>query len=542
MKSPAVIVYSGLRSVSLYLSIFIATLFVIVFVAPVFFDVEQFRPLIQRLASDEINSKVEFHNLKVDFWGGLRISAQNVEIISFENEKIAEAERIFFSLNLLTFLRGDPHTLIQVENPVVNLDRSEGGEFPFLKTLRDVESHNRGKEFGHGDGHGLLAWLMSWNLHLHLMDLVFRTKKTAEEGFSYQSDPLDLLVVGLSRTNVSHFTLRKSSSGRGKDAPQDLMLEGELSPLKDESGKKQLHLQWVGHLAKLENLVLEEIAQPKAREVATNGEMIVSTKEVQLQKCQIKTLGMELQLTGGVVGVDSLKPVLDIKAVSAPIDLSTLEQFILLPADLRLKGRTDLAVDLQADVDQGLRYSTEVNGQGITLSHQVFLVSPVIEFFSKFSEKSLQQFDLRIEAPESEIGISAEVPDFKNPSGTVDIVSSGINSSKFLDLDNLKSYLNFFALTLIQFDAKAKLVFNLDLRKVTYGKLEFENLKTRQKSIRSLLLYLSKAISRAEKRQELLELSRSKPTGGTKLKKNDEMLEKQKAKEDNEDVLKKYGF
>ena len=177
MKSPSTIVYLGLRSFILYSGILLATLFVLLLVAPAFFDVEQFRPLIQRLASEELNAKVNLGKLKLNFLSGLSLSADSVEVNSFEDERIAEVENILFKLNFLPILKGSPHTLIELTNPIAYIDEDGNHDVKILKLIRTVEKKTdleSGQEIAGEFRSGLLAWLMSWRLKLVVSNLIFK--------------------------------------------------------------------------------------------------------------------------------------------------------------------------------------------------------------------------------------------------------------------------------------------------------------------------------------------------------------------------------
>lgn len=586
------VIFATSKSALVYAVSLTAIVILALWVAPVFVDVEQFRPGLRKIISEELNAKVDFDHLDFKVLGGLCLSARSIKVFNIDGELIAEADSIEFKMSFFSILRGEARSLITVNRPKIDFSTGADGKISFLKVLSDdhkfISLFEAGGKSAEMQAGGLVSWLLNSQIDLSIKNIgrLDPTSESETVPFDLKLFPsLDIFVFDLKKSGSSAFEVFASNPQEVNWVFREFRLNGEIILGVDEYGRKSARLEWFGTTEVESPEWFQFFVKNQKTSLETKGAVQLDSTKVVLSSFSLEGMGLKFSGQGQIDQLKEKTPELEVMFVSNPVDLSGVGKYFMLPLGLSLTGRLDIEFKLKSELDRlkATRSSQEdlwrvwttelmLNGQSVVLDHKIFKVRPVLGFtarsIKKFRsnlgskdnlEKDGDELDCswasdqsklllsrsnescdsalikaKIEAPGSDLAVNAEVLSFENKIAQVDLSSGGIDSRQFLDTDQFAIWKADFLKNLDFPLFERKVQVSLDVRKLWYQDIVFESLKTKQKDLNGAYLFLLKAYDRA-----LARVTKSHP------ERSPAKVMRQPSPEDlkkEEDIIKKFGF
>lgn len=120
--------------------LFIAVVVALV-TAPLFIEVDQYRPQIVAELNRRINGKVELGKLKLSLWGSLKIHAEGIAISALNDSKpMVEAKVFYVQVPYGSIIKGKPDAIIHLVEPELRVVKDASGKTNILQLFESKES------------------------------------------------------------------------------------------------------------------------------------------------------------------------------------------------------------------------------------------------------------------------------------------------------------------------------------------------------------------------------------------------------------------
>ncbi len=117
-----------IRKIAIVLLSLMGLFILLAVMIPLFVDVDQYRPELQKLANEHIEGKVEVGKLRLDLWGKLSIEIEGLQVIDSNNDSILKVDGAYVHFPFMPLITGKPELKLELIEPQILLKKFKNGD------------------------------------------------------------------------------------------------------------------------------------------------------------------------------------------------------------------------------------------------------------------------------------------------------------------------------------------------------------------------------------------------------------------------------
>ena len=437
--------------------------------APLFINVDQYRPQILEEANKRMNGKLTMGKLNLSLWGAIKIHAESIDLkVNGYAESLVKADTFHLEIPYSSLLAGAPEVVAVLQKPTIFLERELSGRINAMDLLKSqspsamvedsvsVVSAASEKKSEKASQEPVVtspapqtasspapetkvpALLAGASLGLRIQEgnVVFQDKSTKSD---YRSEGLELTVKNLGLGSSMKFQLAAPLKGAAPSLKFDgpVKMEGELTPhlvgSVVKSAKGSLDVDASGLQLK-SGPFFKKATVPFLLKVAFDGDdkqTVFRQVDVRLQDFNLHAKGM----------LEANPVTAKFEINSDPLRLENLQDLVSLlsPYQLKGQGKFNALVEIHGNTP---KINGDIKVSDGSISYPEYLHSPLqYQLQAGFSEMQLNLTRLSLAGPDSDLQVVGSVKNFLAPQFSISFTGKSFNLDKMIKFPEKKTVL-----------------------------------------------------------------------------------------------------
>ncbi|MBU6375523.1 MAG: AsmA family protein, partial [Bdellovibrionales bacterium] len=427
---------------------------------PFFIDVDQYRPQLLRKANAYLNGRVELGRLKLSLWGQVKVDIAGLEVLDSSSRKILSVKDAHFILPFSSILSGAPQLTLRMSKPSISVLRESNGQINVISLLKKNSSADSKGSAAQpaAPGQDSKAKAEDAASEVEIPAIVARARlgfEVVEGSLRYvdEQKKIDTLIeklnVRLPSASLLQSTVISVQAQLNTKVGESLSLVGPigfsavLSPLISAGVLKELGMTLEFDGSDLQISLPGIFEKKKGIPLSVSGKLAVSPERARIDSLNAKFHKSELLVSGSVEQISGGaqtggEPQMQLKASTKSLDLSSFTEIVPLLEPYRLAGNASLDMELKGPAT-GVRYQGKLSFSSVSFSHPKFKVDPKIDGSIQIATNELQDIQVQVNGPGSDLKISGKLQDFLRPSISLSVTSTAVDLDQWLVLPDPKS-------------------------------------------------------------------------------------------------------
>jgi len=417
--------------------IFILALGIII---PLVVDVDQYRPEIVKIANEQINGELSIGKLSLSLWGQVEIAIDGVKVRDSNGVSLVAVEEAYAQIGLGSLLAGSPRLVLKLEKPDLNLVKDKAGKLNVLSLMKEAPPASKAKpavkkkeevtEKKDIPGIAIIAAagidISVLEAHLKFLDLA--------SGFSQEVNDFNFVVEDLSMSrpmNLRIWADIDTKVGDSMSVEGPFNIDGLISPVFEKENFKDVQVDMNMNFDKLV-IKIGEIFY-KQSDVPANIKISLdaSKDRLNLKQGKINFHNAELEMSALLTKLQTVSPTVKFEMRSKPIELAEWSKIIIALKEYELEGRMDLQSKVSGSVSD-IKYDAKLDIQDLVAKTPGLIARPKLQIGVHVITDEIKDFNLKLEAPGTDVNINAKVKNFSAPKLLVKVTSNAIDLDQLL--------------------------------------------------------------------------------------------------------------
>jgi uncharacterized protein involved in outer membrane biogenesis len=433
-----------MKKIVLLLAGVVALLVVAAITVPFFVDVDRYRPQILDKANSMINGRIELGKLKLSLWGRIKVDVAGLQLQDSKNRKVVSVADASFVLPFSSVLSGSPRLTLVMDKPAISVIRDSQGELNVMTLLK--KSPATPQESAPGAAAApkssevqVPAVVARARLGVDIRDgsLNFLDEKAK---FESKVDRLQVHLKDASVTQPTQLTveaLLDTKVGQQIRVAGPVRLDLDTTPVISGSELKEMGASLRLEAGDLEIEMPGLFQKKKGIPLSLNGKLAIGSTEARIDTFTARFHNAEISLTGKVDQLTT-DPKLAVKARTNAIDLTAWDALVPMLQAYQLSGTTTLDLDIGGSAS-ALRYGGKLQLDAMGFTHPMFKANPRVDGKILISTNQLENIDLAMTAPGSDVKVTGKLVDFLKPRITLDATGGSMDLDQWIDFSKRKA-------------------------------------------------------------------------------------------------------
>lgn len=442
---------------------------------PFMVDVDQYRPMLVKAASERLNGKIEIGKLSLSLWGKVHVQVDGIKISDAQGHNILSVSDAYFHLPFFSILDGSPSLILHLEQPTIRVTQDNSGKLN-LMGLSKTEAKTEAKtevaapqspapiSASHtatttstapaqksapqvvaqttqpaatGSTELKLPGIVTRariGLEIKNAQLAYQDEKT---GMNSEMKNLNLIAHDIS---LSHkMSLDLFADVDTQDNHGGMLIQGPLK-LTATADPKVMDGKFssiaVNSTISLDDLRIElpgVFQKDKGIEAHANLSIQASPESIQIEKLLIRFYNAQIEGKGVIANFSGTQPHVNLSLKSNSIELSAWNKLIPMLKQYDLGGSAELSADADGPADK-LGYKALFKINGLTAKAPNLKAQPHVDLTLSVITDQIDNLSFSMKAPGNDLSVHGKIVGFNAPHIDFQVASSG------LDLDQLINF------------------------------------------------------------------------------------------------------
>jgi len=429
---------------------FVALLLVVMIIAPLVIDVDQYRPQIVRAANENINGKLEIGKLSLSLWGQIRIKVDGFKLSDQNGKDIITVRDAFFHIPFGSVISGSPVLTFKMTNPTLAIEKGSDGKLNLVKLAKATEgkkeeSSAAGKAEDSGSGKSEpvaipnIVAKAALGVEFRDATILYVDKKSEIDN---KIDKFNILLKDISLSKPMQIKLwaeMDTKVGKNLRVVGPFEMNGTFQVFLNKLDLEKYTLTFGANMDDISvgipDVFVKAKGIPASFEMAGGGDL----NTFNLKKFQVKFHNAVIDASGKAQGIGSkASPDLDFRVSSNEIDLGGWGKLVVPLREYELTGKMKMNASVSGP-SAAMNYNAFLAVEKMTAKAPGLKVKPEINFMTKVKTDEVEKLTFTFSAPKNDLRFTGRITNLsKGPQGVFELASNGINVNELVDLPDPK--------------------------------------------------------------------------------------------------------
>ncbi len=414
-----------------------------IIITPLVVDIDQYRPQIVEAANEQINGELNIGKLSLSLWGQVEIDIDGITLKDNSGATLVSVSEAYAQIGLGSLLSGKPRLVLKLEKPDLNLVKDKSGKLNVLSLVKEAPASSPGKPAGAKPeeksaaktdseipGIAIIAAagvdISVVNAHLKFVDMA--------AVFEQEVNDFNFLVEDLSMSrpmNLKIWADIDTKVGESIEVEGPIRVDGTIAPVFQGVEFKDVKIDLDMNFDDLNIEVAEVFHKERGVPANIKTSLQANSDRLNLMSGVIKFHNAELEMSALISKLQTVDPSVKLELRSKPIELAAWSQILTMLKEYELEGRMDINSKVSGPLSK-INYDAKLDIQNLIAKTPGLIARPKLQMRMHVVTDQIKNFNLEVEAPGTDMKVSAKLKNFAAPQVSVKLNSNAIDLDQLL--------------------------------------------------------------------------------------------------------------